>query len=223
MGEYYNWVNVDKKEYICPNDFDLGNKRTESIGRRNDLLCALRELLSKEWRGDHVFFMGDEKLIQEDDANETLQILYHHTVQCDYTGNAFDTVYETYKNISGLFRAAEAEVRPEIGFYLDDLGSDNIMINEYGVDPEHPFEGLFLRNGRDFRYTLNHTKKICYAFEETKILHLDRTENDNVDPLPLLMGYGRCMDTGSWLGDIIGVADEKPDGYTLLETIYLDW
>lgn len=26
MGEYYNWVNVDKKEYICPADFDYGNK-----------------------------------------------------------------------------------------------------------------------------------------------------------------------------------------------------
>ena len=30
MGEYYNWVNVDRKEYICPADFDLGNKLLES-------------------------------------------------------------------------------------------------------------------------------------------------------------------------------------------------
>lgn len=26
MGEYYDWVNVDRKEYICPNDFDCGNR-----------------------------------------------------------------------------------------------------------------------------------------------------------------------------------------------------
>lgn len=26
MGEYYRWVNVDKKEYICPEDFDYGSK-----------------------------------------------------------------------------------------------------------------------------------------------------------------------------------------------------
>ena len=26
MGEYYNWVNIDKKEYITPRDFDYGNK-----------------------------------------------------------------------------------------------------------------------------------------------------------------------------------------------------
>ncbi len=31
MGEYYNWVNVDKKEYICPADFDYGNKFHESM------------------------------------------------------------------------------------------------------------------------------------------------------------------------------------------------
>lgn len=223
MGEYYDWVNVDKKEYICPNDFNQGNKRFESTARRNDLLCALRELLSKEWRGDHVFFMGDEAKIPEDTANETLQILYQHTVQWNHAGDVFDTVYETYKNVSGIFCAAEAEVRQEIEFYMDKLGKDNTMINEYGIDLERPFEGLFLRNGRDFRYTINHTKKICYSFGETKILNSDGTENDYADPLPLLMGYGRCMDTGSWLGDIIGVADQMPDGYTLLETIYLDW
>ena len=49
MGEYYDWVNVDRKEYISPNDFDFGNKRTESLVRRNVFLCALRDLLSKEW------------------------------------------------------------------------------------------------------------------------------------------------------------------------------
>lgn len=26
MGEYFSWVNVDKKEYIQPGDFDLGQK-----------------------------------------------------------------------------------------------------------------------------------------------------------------------------------------------------
>lgn len=31
MGEYYNWINVDKKEYICPGDFDYGNKFHESM------------------------------------------------------------------------------------------------------------------------------------------------------------------------------------------------
>ncbi len=224
MGEYYDWVNVDKKEYICPNDFDFGNKRTESLVRGTAFLCALRELLSKEWAGDHIFWMGDEKLISEDEDNVTLRTLYEHTVQIGYPGDAFDTVCESYKNVSGLFKAAETEVRQEIGFYLEDLkNNEPYMNNEYGIDAEKPFEGLFLKDGMDFRYTVNHTRKVCYSFDGTKILYRDNTESDYVDPLPILMAYGRVTDTGIWVGDVIGVADEIPDGYELLKSIQLDW
>lgn len=224
MGEYYNWVNVDRKEYICPNDFDLGNKKHESMWRRNEFLCALRELLSKEWANNHVFFMGDEKFIPADTDNKTLRILYGHTVKAGYPGHAFDTVFETYKNVSGLFKAAEAEVRPEIQYYLEDVKKhEPELTNEYGVDIANPFEGLFLRTGLDFPYTINHTKRVCYSFEDTRILYLNHTEDAFADPLPLLMGYGRVSKTGAWVGDIIGVGDRIPDGYELLNEIFLDW
>ena len=224
MGEYYDWVNVNKKEYISPNDFDFVNRRTESLVRGNAFLCALRDLLSNEWAGDHIFWSGDEKSIPGDTDNVTLQILYSHTVQIGYPGDAFDTVCESYRNVSGLFKAAEEEVRQEIGFYLEDIKSAApTMNNEYGIDIEKPFNGLFMREGRDFRYTVNHTKRVCYSFEKTKILYRDNTESDYVDPLPILMAYGRVTDTGLWVGDIIGVSDEMPDGYELLESIQLDW
>jgi len=29
MGEYFNWINLDKKEYISPGDFDIGYKGYE--------------------------------------------------------------------------------------------------------------------------------------------------------------------------------------------------
>ena len=224
MGEYYNWVNVDKKEYISPNDFDFGNKRTESLTRGNVFLCALRDLLSKEWAGDHVFWMGDEKAITEETGNATLLTLYKDTVLAGYAGNAFDTILESYKNVSGLFKAAEKEVRPEIEFYLEETKCANsVMNNEYGIDIEKPFDGLFMREGRDFLYTVNHTKRVCYSLGKTRILYRDNTESDYADPLPLLMAYGRVTDTGPWLGDIIGVSDEIPEGYQLLESIKLDW
>ena len=192
--------------------------------RRNAFLCALRELLSKEWAGSHVFFMGDEKSIPAETDNETLRILYGHTVKAGYPEDAFDTVIETYKNVSGLFNAAEAEVRQEIQFYLEDVKNNTPMVrNEYGVDISKPYEGLFLRTGLDFRYTINHTKRICYSFEDTRILYLDHTENDIADPLPILMGYGRVSETGAWVGDFIGVGNEMPDGYELLKEIFLDW
>lgn len=97
------------------------------------------------------------------------------------------------------------------------------MNNEYGIDAEKPFEGLFLKDGMDFRYTVNHTRKVCYSFDGTKILYRDNTESDYVDPLPILMAYGRVTDTGIRVGDVIGVADEIPDGYELLKSIQLDW
>lgn len=37
------------------------------------------------------------------------------------------------------------------------------------------------------------------------------------------MGYGRSLDPGDWLGDIIGVDDVLPEGYTLMSEIHLDW
>lgn len=224
MGEYYKWVNVDKREYICPVDFDYGNKLYESMWAGNALLCALRELLSKEWAGDHVFFMGDEKSISENTDNETLKILYGHTLEAGCPGDAFDAIVETYRNISCLFRAAESDARREILFYLEDLenGITNLP-NVYGIDVSKPFEGLFLRNGREFSFTVNHTKKVYYSLEKTKICSLKKHEEcGHVDPLPLLMCYGRVADPGAWLGDIIGAADEVLPGYVLLNKIYVD-
>jgi len=227
MGEYYKWVNVDRKEYLSPMDFDMGNKSHESMWRGNVLLCALRELLSAEWSGDHVFFLGDYIGIPADTENETLRILYRQYASSGvgaYLECAENFVFDHYRNISALFRAAEAEVRPEISFYLEDVGSGVPEVhNEYGVNVERPFEGLFLREGRDFRFTVDHTKRVCYSFEETRILQLDGSENTNADPLPMLMGFGQMWGTGIWVGDVIGVSDELPGGYEVMKEIRLDW
>ena len=107
MGEYYSWVNVDKKERICPCDFNYGNKSHESLVRGNEFLNALRGLLYAEWAGDHVVFIGDETSISENDKNEALRALYGHTVDANYPGDVLDTICETYKNVGKLFKAAE--------------------------------------------------------------------------------------------------------------------
>lgn len=54
MGEYYHWVNIDKKEYITPRDFDYGNKFHESMNKDSAPLHALHVLLANEWKGDRV-------------------------------------------------------------------------------------------------------------------------------------------------------------------------
>lgn len=224
MGEYYSWINVEKREYISPYDFDYGNKRTESLVRGNELLSALYELLSAEWMGDHVLWMSDEKGISKNIENETLRVLYDQTVRTGYPGDPFDTVIESYTDISKFFKAAEKQVCKKIELYLYDRKNDGLNAhNEYGITVDNPFDGLFLREGCIFRYVINHTKKVCFSFDRTKILYMDQTECDYADPLPILMSYGNGCDTGKWAGDIIGTADEMPTGYELLSKIFLDW
>ena len=228
MGEYYNWVNIDKKEYICPADFDYGNKSHESMHKDSIPLHALHTLLSDEWFGDHILWLGDECSVSEQSTYGIIRTLYAQSAEFGSPGDAFDMMCESYRNVSCLFKEAEKQVRKEIGYYLADLEDFKKtgryeVFNEYGIDVENPFEGLFLKMGKRFTYTINHTKKIYYSLDETDILFQDHTKNDYSDPLPLLMGYGRVTEPGEWLGDIIGVSDQRPSGYILLPKLYVDW
>lgn len=190
MGEYYNWINVDKREYICPADFDYGNKFHESIHKDSIPLCALHTLLNDEWKGDHVLWFGDECSVFNSHSSNIIRTLYAQSVEFGYPGDAFDMICETYKNVSGLFKEAEEKT--------------------------NPFEGLFVKRGRRYKYTINHTKKVYYSLDETAVLYPDHTRSDFLDPLPILMGYGRVTDPGEWIGDTIGVSDQRPKEYELL-------
>ena len=220
MGEYFNWVNVDKKEYLCPNDFGYGNKSHETRHKNNPVLRALHELLSSRWRGDRVIFLGDEGTIPSDTPVPVLQKLDNQAVSSDY----FDFICENYRNVSCLFKEAETQVREEIRCYLEDLkrGHPCATINEYGIDLAAPYDGLFLQTGQSFRYVINQSKKIYYSLSETKILYKNGDLCDYADPLPMLMAYGRSVVSGVWLGDVIGVSDELPNGCALLTEIYFE-
>ncbi|MCD7892362.1 MAG: hypothetical protein LUG60_01550 [Erysipelotrichaceae bacterium] len=228
MGEYYSWINIDKKEYIQPIDFDIGYKAHESMFREDTILYALKELLYDRWKNDHIAFIGDEFSVSDDENNPLLKALYNQMLfyKFNTSVDVFDMILEHYRNVSGLFKDAEEEVRQEIGYYIEDIQNDDIsidLINYYGVDINNPYDGLFELAGRDFKYTINYTKKVCYSFGKTRILTLDNTQRDDIDPLPILMHYGRSTNIGLWLGDIIGVSDEMPEGFILLDEIYLDF
>lgn len=118
MGEYYNWINVDKREYICPADFGYGNKFRESIHKDSIPLCALHTLLNDAWKGDHVLWFGDECSVFNSPSSNIIQTLYAQSVEFGHPGDAFDMICETYKNVSGLFKEAEEDVREEINYCL---------------------------------------------------------------------------------------------------------
>lgn len=222
MGEYFCWVNVDRKEYLSPCDFGLGNKRFESMARDNELLRALRELLSDEWKNCQVLFLGDECYAPEKPYERIFEKMFKQTVKKPYNGYLNDILIEHYKDVSCWFSVTEKEIKGEVEYYIarNEFCKDNI----WGIiDPCDPFRNLFQKRGMSFRYTLNHSKKIGYSLDETTTRYSDGTHDDKIDPLPWLMGYGRSLEPGQWLGDVIGVSDAFPDDYRLLDKILLDW
>ncbi len=223
MGEYYDWVNVDRKEYICPCDFDFGNKLFESSIKGNKFLLALKELLNNEWKGNHIVWLGDERGECDCKGNSTLRKLFEHHAAEGRDGYPWDTVYTNYRNLSGLFKEVDQEdILGEISGYLSDRFSKDAH-NEYGIDIKNPYKDLFLREGRDFKYTINHNKKIYYIANEVKTKYNDEDEwYEKTDPLPILMRYG-CLGTGDWVGDIIEVSDVIPAGYRMIKEFYISY
>lgn len=114
------------------------------------------------------------------------------TAEVGDPGYTLDLILDTYRNIYCLFKEAEEDVCEEICYYIEEYLELGRLehYNEYGIDIEHPYEGLFLKTGCRYKYTINHTKKVYYSLNETKILFQGNTENDFSDPLPILMGYG---------------------------------
>ena len=135
MGEYYDWVNVDKKEYICPGDFDYGNKFYESMHKDSIPLHALHSLLINEWKGDHVLWLGDECPVPEQSSNGMIKTLYKQSAEVGYPGDAVDMICESYRNVSCLFRESEKYVRKKIGDYLEEYRENGKTdsYNEYSL------------------------------------------------------------------------------------------
>lgn len=226
MGEYYDWINIDKKEYLCPTYFDQGSKSRESVDRDGNILCALRALLADEWKNCRIAWIGDECLIPRDNKLPFFEDLNNSIDRLGYFNNIFDCYLERYVNVSGLFKITEDEVRHECDWHIKDVKAGiKDCYDEFGIDgKKDPYEGMFQKEGMKFEYTINYTKNVCYSFNKTKILTLDGKEDDFADPLPILMGYGRMQpEPGEWLGDIIGVSSEIDDSIKVLDSVYLDW
>lgn len=232
MGEDYKWVNVDKREYIEPFAFDYGARFHQCMSRENEVRNALHSLLSDEWKGDRILWIGDSCSVEESYPNDLIRVLYEQTVEFGYPEDVFDLIYETYRDVSGLFKEAEECVREYIGDYIADVRAGLDFPNEFGIDINHPFRGMFQRETEEYRYTINYTKGIYYELGETAVVA--RVYNADfsteryyyeveVDPLSLLLGYGENAKPGEWLGDAIGVSNQRPEGFFRIPRIYLKY
>ena len=59
MGQYYNIVNLTKKEVIIPHDYDNGLKLMEFSWEGNSVIKALEHKLATDWKGDEDYVLVD--------------------------------------------------------------------------------------------------------------------------------------------------------------------
>ena len=71
MGQYYKFVNIDKKE-ICDRNRQ-GYKLMEHSYVNNDYCNDILRLLSNEWKGDRVIHVGD--YAESTDSSNTANII----------------------------------------------------------------------------------------------------------------------------------------------------
>ena len=197
MGEYYTFVNMDKKEYIDPVNFGYGAKLHESAWtrdrtfRRNEFLGALYALLSTDWKGDTLIFLGDEACSSEKDVSPFLRKLLARYKLLENKGVPYDCGIDgDYRDVSGLFKAAEEVVREDIQSMIDYI---DFSANYYKVNPNAPFDGLFVRESVFFRYTINHTKKEFFDMGENYANGCTEHPKSmpEFNPLPFLEAFGR--------------------------------
>ena len=193
MGVDYFWVNIDKHEYLNPIDFDEGGRLYQTLFAYNSLTGALYNLLSSDWKGDTFLFLGDETMISERNNHQVLSQLRAKRIRDQRFIYEIDYIEEAYRCVSGMFTKTKDEIMKEIRYKLKD--------GTYNSNLEVPFDVLFQRESRFFRYTINHTKMEYFDIEQTFI------DEFNFNPLPLLMGYSRNKDPGRWIGDEIEVSD----------------
>lgn len=85
MGEYFILVNLDKREYISPEDFGEGLKLREFAPGSGRTAMILTLLLAHEWAGDRIAVAGDSSHSRE---------LYAET---EFFVNIGPRVRETYR------------------------------------------------------------------------------------------------------------------------------
>lgn len=103
MSEYFFWANIDKKQFLSPSDFGYGSRLHESMHREHAPMSALYALLSTEWNGDRVLFLGDEGEMPFPPGYDVFQLIncqIQDYNQGDY--HYYDLMIETYWNLSAL-------------------------------------------------------------------------------------------------------------------------
>lgn len=211
MGQYYTFVNMDKKERLYSHSFGSGLKLMESCYVGNEYMEAISHLLAGPWKGDRVLYCGDYAW---DDPSGSAGERLHELVKQD----PYDFA-EKCEDVSTRFAACKGNTCLE-SFETADGGHGFRSV---------PLEGTFEIKPEHYRYLVNETKGVFVDREAAPVAWVWAEGGDfgitRTDPLPLFMAIGNGLgggdywgpnesQVGLWAGDAIVPTNERPgDGF----------
>lgn len=101
MGQYYIAVNVDKKEFIHPHQYDNGLKLMEWSYIGNKFSTALLNLIAHRWKGDRVYVVGDYA-----DLSDEHEVWYEELKKLTEELDLHDGDYKNYPDSYSLYKYA---------------------------------------------------------------------------------------------------------------------
>ncbi len=199
MGQYFWWVNLDKKEYIESSPWKCGLKLVENCYVGNEKTDAALTLLSKDWEGDRVVFLGDyADFTDEDDP-------FRKAFWDELNGMvAGDYLFDDLTDITGKFACVKS--RPNCSYYDEETDSYKAYDGPFDTDIVH------------FRYVVDETLGEYVDRKSTPVRFID--ENGKIiryDPVPELMSSDLFNEpeinefTGRWFGHKIKPTNVSPD------------
>ena len=173
MGQYYKVVNIDKKEFIEPWDYDCGSKLLEwgyitSDGKANGFAGALNKLMCGRWKGDRVYVVGD---YAEPDSRDGDLGLIQSVVDTLTKGNS-DVTVETIASGSNSTEGIQQDIQAKID--REDKNTNSIIWQAVLGDIFEEFAGTELGKKDEDGYTISFYR---YAEEHFEKLHPEDTES----------------------------------------------
>ena len=111
MGQYYKFVNIDKKE-ICDRNRH-GYKLMEHSYVNNDYCNDILRLLSNEWKGDRVIHVGD--YAESTDSSNTANIIENLSNELGIN----HTIYSYAEGFKNVVSKNNNNIRVNIFFILN--------------------------------------------------------------------------------------------------------
>lgn len=200
MGQYYKYLNLDKKVCLSPS---AGLKLTEHSWMGNNDVLALLQLVKTEWKNDRIIQLGDYADSEEHYSKmlqEILKVPSNLYDSKEYKEMSFEEYYDKNK-----LRYISKNV--EMGNSSTDYKWTEHIFEPLGTDGEHlPLS--------DFRYLYNAARREWVdSFKIPPSYVWNDTENKEIsfgklDAYSLLVAIGNGLGCGDYNGpdnDMIGL------------------